>query len=186
MARVLPLLPRRVCIGLLQGDLAYFRKHGHIIYTCFVCVFVCLCVCVQHVTSIGRSASSLDSEIRLSVFCIKASRHRRHGTREVASTELCYIPHQPLITPCFVIPSTTLNAFDPPRRQHLEGYGYFYNPPSSEKPYKCNASPRINSWNAFDRCHALAIYHFLHSEARCTSACAEKPNQRHSTTTVQV
>ena len=49
-----------------------------------------VCECVQHVTSIGRSASSLDSEIRLSVFCIKASRHRRHGTREVASSELLH------------------------------------------------------------------------------------------------
>jgi hypothetical protein len=125
-----------------------------------------VCVFVQHVTSIGLSASSLYSEIRLSVFCIKVSRHRRHGKREVASTELCYIPHQPLMAPCFVIPSTTLNAFGPPRSQHLEGCGYFYNPPSYEKPHKCNASPRIDSWNAFDHCHALTICHLLHLEAR--------------------
>jgi len=151
-----------------------------------LCVCVCVCVCVQHVTSICRSASSLDSEIRLSVFCIKAIRHRRHDTREVASSELCYILHQPLMTPCFVIPSTTLNAFDPPRSQHLEGCGHFYNPPSSEKPHKCNASPRIDSWNAFERCHAPIICHFLHLEALSMSACAEKPKQRHSTTTAQV
>jgi hypothetical protein len=154
----------------------------------FVCFSLCVCVrvCVQDVTSVGRSASSLDSQTRLSIFCIKASRHHRHGTREVASSELRYIPRQPLLTPCFVIPSTTLNAFDRPRSQHLEGCGYFYNPPSSEKPHKCNASPRIGSWNAFVRCHALTISHFQHLEARFRSACSEKPKQRHSTTTLQV
>ena len=62
MARVLPLLPHKACIGLLQGDFAYFPKHGYIIYTGCACVCVCIIynvswsVCKfirQRVTSVG-------------------------------------------------------------------------------------------------------------------------------------